>query len=254
MKKILILTFIWFALISCDNRFDFIAGYNHAPVLSLTATGNNTATTGSLPQGSATNSGNNNTITLLDSVKTSFKHGAANYTFTVNISDVDVNISSISAAITSGMAKVQMNGSDIPTVIPAKSGPLEFTLSQFSDGQIDFVVTITDQFKSTANFKLTLVAFKNLSPVAGFTYAQNNINSDPYQYAFDATKCYDKDQRFGGGIQAYSWVVNGKTLPPITNPIMNWVFPNPGGYQVSLYAIDNDGTSSSIVTQQITVK
>jgi hypothetical protein len=254
MKKILILTLIGLSLAACDNRFDFIAGYNHAPVLTLTGTGNNTTTNGSLPQGTVTNTGNNNTITLLDSVKTSFKHGAVNYSFTVNISDTDVNISSISAGITSGAAKVQMNGEALPTVIPAKGGPLQFILSEFTDGQIDFVVTITDQFKATANFKLTLIAFKNLPPVASFLYAQNNINSDPYQYSFDASRSYDKDQRLGGGIQAYSWVVNGKTLPPITNPIMNWVFPSPGGYQVSLYAIDNDGTSSLVNTQQITVK
>jgi hypothetical protein len=255
MKKIffvLVAASLW----SCDDRFNFLSNYNNAPEITLTGTGNNTTTGGSLPGGDKTTSSNGNTITLVDSVKTSFKHGAVNYTYTINLSDPDNNITDISLGLFSGTGKLLLNNNAIPSSIPTNIGSMLISVSDYlgENGIIGVGVGVKDAFGVTSSIKLQLTAFTNMPPVASFTSAVNNVNGDPYQYQFDASKSYDSDLRFGGGLQGFEWTVNGVKLPITTTPIMNQVFPAAGGYQVSLVVYDNDGVKSLAFTQQITVK
>ena len=255
MKKILFVL-VAASLWSCDDRFNFLSSYNKAPEITFTGTDTHTTNGESLPAGDKTSASNGNTITLIDSVKTSLKHGAVNYTYTINLNDPDNNITDITLGLFSGTAKLKLNNSDVPSSIPTNINSMNITVSDYlgENGLIGVGVGVKDAFGVTSSIKLQLTAFVNLPPVASFTSAVNNVNGDPYQYQFNASASYDTDAKFGGGLQGYEWTVNGVKLPITTTPIMNQVFPAAGGYQVSLAVYDNDGGKSPVVTQQITVK
>ncbi len=84
-------------------------------------------------------------------------------------------------------------------------------------------------------------------PFADFVWApEQPLAGQPVK--FDGSTSAD----FDGEITDYAWDFDGDGAPDATGPVVEWTFPSPGTYQVSLTVTDNDGNQDTF-TQEVEV-
>ena len=111
---------------------------------------------------------------------------------------------------------------------------------------VNFQVSDAYNLQSTAN--LQLLVFSNLSPVANFIATQTG-QFDPLQFQIDASTSYDRDAKYGGAISNYEFTITPNYRVTTNQPIVNYIFPKVGNYQIALMVQDNDSAwSASKVT------
>lgn len=116
-------------------------------------------------------------------------------------------------------------------------------------GKVEIELELSDKVKLSTRSAKTFF-FKNLAPVASFTYRWLTTVS-PYQIELDPSDSYDPDGAQGGGIELYVWRFgDGTAVTAISSDTtVKHTYMNAGSYTVRLKVADNDGGLDS--TEQI---
>ena len=110
--------------------------------------------------------------------------------------------------------------------------------------QIDF--TVKDPYDLEQNSTLFLYVFKNLLPTTSFEMVGLN-NLESLEYKIDASKSFDADDKFGGGLVLFQYVIDNDTTYHPYNT-MNYIFPEIRDYVISVKAMDSDSIWSPYQT------
>jgi hypothetical protein len=216
--------------LSCKDRLDTIGTFPTSPGLKIFAKG-----------------------VLNSSVTDSIKLTNPNYKYyglDLHLSDTDRYYTSLSYQYNQGSGIIINRGDTVHGLLPFFDYRSQSTFFPVGEGLTRITFTASDQFHNTASANISLLAFKNLSPVAFFSVTPLR-NIDSLEYLINASGSYDQDQNFGGGLVQYKYTVERDTILTAQNSIKH-IFSAPGVFTISLQVQDNDGSFSKIVTQQIT--
>ncbi|MEQ9303000.1 MAG: hypothetical protein RJQ14_03725 [Marinoscillum sp.] len=207
------------------------------------------------PQINFVSSNSENTVLLEDSIKTllDIKADPSFYEISLSISDENDNLESVIYSQISGLGTL-LQGEDTirNSNITLNNDVLEFEYYPRNYGAHIFTLTAQDEFGESNQVRVQLVAFENLLPQA--ILGVNRLGRlSPFEYAFDASESFDKDQRFGGGIIEYEFFILDKQYRILT-PEFKFIFPTDGVYDVGLRVKDNNGKWSTRVTTSVTVE
>jgi hypothetical protein len=124
--------------------------------------------------------------------------------------------------------------------------------------QQEGVVTITlktfDSFLSEDTLGFKLCCFKNLQPIAGLRIYNPADYKTPLQKTFDASESFDRDEKYGGEIILYRFLIEGFPFPIETEKSkIDHVFAKNGSYEIGVSVMDNDSTWSEIVFENIMI-
>ena len=154
---------------------------------------------------------------------------------------------------------VNLNGK-ITNVVAGEKIILDFSATQMSSYFIKFTALNDGGGKFASSY--TRVLFDNLPPVAIFEITPKTSDQASLEYYFDATGSYDKDKKFGGGIQSYRYTITKEGVTPPEAEILGevgtaktpYVFPAAGSsYLVLLTVSDNEGLKSQPLTKEIVI-
>lgn len=120
-----------------------------------------------------------------------------------------------------------------------------------SEGLTRIVFKATDQLKNSNSSILELLTFTNLLPVADLQVSPVKI-IDPLEYLLDASRSYDPDRNFGGGIIQYIYQVDGQIIYTSKDQIKH-IFSSPGVYTLTIQTKDNDGGFSTVLSTQVSI-
>lgn len=237
MKKIL-LGIIIISLFSCDKREDFLSGLNEAPVLLIDSKDNP----------------GTNTPTPTTSVIDSFKLSLVPYRLNVASSDDSQN-SSLTAFISPSESFDFIQNS--PVINGTKeeiNGIVYFNPS--TAGTYIINVVAQDKFAVTTTVEAKVVIFNNKPPIIPNIIVTSDPIVDPKEYNLDASSAFDQDNKYGGSIVKYNWVITGSTYTYDVETefsIIQHIFPVAGTYQIKARCLDNDGDWSTfkIVSQVV---
>lgn len=141
---------------------------------------------------------------------------------------------------------------DFPLLLDGtESGSLEF--EALKPGHYFFTLELRDfdDISTTANVDIEVI--NNYRPVAVLELTQTGEFS-PYQVMIDASKSHDPDARWGGALIQYEYSLTGFYTTTSPQPVLQYIYPEPGQYQVGLRVQDNDGEWSEQKIIQIEVK
>lgn len=237
MKNIIFLFIGILLLSSCDDRFDFVADLNQAPIISF------------------------DQLTEVSTIETSFKlgikSGSQEFAFQIFTNDVDGNIVDLQFNFLSGTSTVIFQGEFVEpntSLDISDIDNLSFSLNSITPGMdlrhiVEF--TVTDNFGATSTGLINLEVFENLPPIADLTVRAARI-VDNLEYQLDASGSMDQDEDFGGEISTYIFDINGIEIES-RSAVINHVFSETGNFQISLTVQDNDGVVSETVTDVFTI-
>ena len=120
-----------------------------------------------------------------------------------------------------------------------------------SEGLTRLIFKATDQLNNSNSSALELLTFKNLLPIADLQVSPVKI-IDPLEYLLDASRSYDPDHNFGGGIVQYIYQVDGQIIYTSKDQIKH-IFSSPGVFTITIQAEDNDGGFSSVISKEISI-
>ena len=197
----------------------------------------------------------NSESTLSDSLKLSMKNSQKLYTTKMSVSDLDRNIKEIRYTLKTGEGKILIDGEE------QKGGSIDFTKKEMTqDISISFEpstvgyylieFTAVDLFDKSSTGRLELLGFQNVPPVANITVTPQPVR-ESRQFIVDASKSFDPDASFGGGIRWYRYRFN-QVEKITTESKCNYIFPatqegETGTWQISVSVQDNDGDWSKEV-------
>jgi hypothetical protein len=227
---------ICISICGCDDRFEFANRENRAPRLFFYGDEDNHSLTDSLKRG------------------THLKIGSSSYFLELSAKDPEGQLPSVNFRLESGLAKLFHGQQQLAGSVEVENGIVSLEIVPGGQGTISITFEATDNIGKGAAATFTLVTFDNLSPVASATLLPTKI-SGPYEFEFDASASYDKDQKFGGEVTAYEYVINDTDTIMTSNKVIRHNFPGPGGYRVKYRVHDNEGAISSfVIAQQITLQ
>lgn len=210
-------------LSSCDDRGNFIGGLNSAPELSFVMDGEPT-------------------VVLSDSIKLSVKVAETSYSFEVLLADINNNAKTL-FAIPSSTHRILVNGVDASDGIDVANQRF-FSIEVFSEAPGRKLVELLaiDDFGMEVRLVGDIVFFQNLSPVASLEVSRIGFAS-ALHYELNASSSYDRDAMHGGRVLRYIYQINDKIFESYRDKI-DFIFPTPGKYEVSLTVIDNNEVAS----------
>ncbi len=107
------------------------------------------------------------------------------------------------------------------------------------EGTFQFSFEVNDSYGIKDQKSFELVCFKNLPPVANASAEIIAILS-PMERKINALSSYDKDQKYGGKIEAWEFTISGNK-PVINNKgYLMHIFPESGSCRVKTRVQDND--------------
>lgn len=227
MKSVVITMLLAVLAMGCQDRLTFLDDENEAPVFEVQIT-------------------EDGKVVLVSEVniklKTSQKHGSDRHTFDLQFSDYEEGKMTLSSAVVSGDATVLVNDVALEgdmDVSELENLSVDIVANENNLISVDF--TIADEIGKSGAVTVNIDAFDNMFPVAGFTFDKIALHS-AQQYEFDGSSSYDEDAEYGGGVSYYEWSIDGRTF--VTQEPTFRQDLTPGGYDVGLVVIDNDGGRS----------
>lgn len=217
MKKILFASLFLLPLISCDNRNEYFDNLNKTPEIKIRKSGTQSSF---------------ETI-LSDSIK--LKN--PNYTIEYSIKDEEKLSASVSYILGGGSSSLNALLNQV-LLIPAYTNV----------NKISFVVK--DGFDKISEANLNLTVFENLEPVALAVVTNTKINS-PYEVNISAKTSYDKDAKYGGKIISYEFKIGSTYINETSLNNINYIFNQPGNYQISLRVKDDNNVWSAPFTTYV---
>ncbi|MEC3881813.1 PKD domain-containing protein [Parapedobacter sp. 10938] len=218
------------ASLSCSDREDTIQSFNTPPEIHFVS------------------SADSLTKEMTDSIRY-YEDSPSYYTVSLKLADPNENLWKCAIVLDSGKVTGYYNGMEMerPSVrVDQEFVDLSLSPKQTGNTTIHFVAE--DSFNQTSTATLNLFAFRNLPPVA----QMDNRQVNGYEYAFDATRSHDADERFGGEVVAYEYNISGSVFTT-PQPVVYHVFSGAGTYTVSLRVMDNDGDYSEPLETQIII-
>ncbi len=215
-------------LFSCDNRSEYIDGYNESPSLQVrTASGDVD-------------------FNVVDTVKIVNKSGDIAYNFQLDAKDGNGDIESITYEFKAGTGVIKQDGQILDGNIEYREIlDISIEVTTLGSNVIEFVVT--DKFGQKSTAQLDLIAISNYKPVAVLTSSRVDVLSN-LEYKLDGQESYDADALYGGSVVLYEFTVEGQVILSETN-FINYVFPRSGNYQVKLRVKDSDEEWSDSVSE-----
>lgn len=232
----LLMTVIMIYATSCTDRLGFLDLENEAPEIGI----------------EIVQDGQIQFVTeLTDSLKTSLKVGKDTYNLKMNVSDFEQGSLIVDRTFKNGEAQLRLNGEDFTGPVDVSDvTELDLAVVPNENGELVIDFSLTDEIGKTGSVTFTLVSFNNLFPIANYTHSKIALHSSN-QYEFDASDSFDQDERFGGRVRQYEWTINQNTF--LREDAVFRQDLSPGGYDVSLVVIDNDGGRSEAFNKIITI-
>jgi len=106
-----------------------------------------------------------------------------------------------------------------------------------------------DTFGASDEMKILLTFFGNLPPVAILEI--EDVPGFYYEKKIDASKSYDPDEKYGGKIVLYRFLINGKEIQKEYHPFMYYTFPRTGNYDVRIQVMDDEEEWSTQVYKRL---
>ncbi len=165
---------------ACDQRLDFMDDVNQKPILILPA-----------------DSGN-------------FKRGGDPVRIEILISDPEDQLKKIDFEILEGNGTYMVNGVETESFTLKEKIIGEYVQTIYlrplgMDNIVSNIILIDELGKKEIKtYKLNI--FKNLLPVARFTYTNSGST-----FTFDASTSYDQDAEYGGKIESYKWSIDNQS-------------------------------------------
>lgn len=133
----------------------------------------------------------------------------------------------------------------------AGKGQLE--LRPLQAGNFTFVVEARDLAGRAGTALVQAVAFDNLLPVAVLKAVQTDSLASG-QVRLNATGSFDRDARWGGKVMRYEFKIGDFYQATVTRSQINYIFPEPGTYRLTLRVQDDDDAWSEPVVQDFIVE
>lgn len=238
--KLLIVLFIVGALSSCDDKIRELEDLNSAPLIQYFQPGM-TEWENAKPD-----------LVITDSVKVWNNSNNATYPLLLHIFDHNYNLDEI---------KISSQNPDLSFFVNDASYIREFKTKEFveeynlafrhnKNSLEEFKVSAVDDFGATNTLTLRLKFIDNLLPVSALQIILKSGKDRMYQLYGQGS--YDKDQKYGGKIVEYEFVIDNVVINT-TQPNIFHIFAV-GDHVVKLRVKDNDNVWSEYATQYVTVK
>ena len=218
MKKIIYFLFLGLIISSCSDYEDCFEDKNDAPQIKLT-----------------TNNGQEFPESFLDSLKIENKF----YTLKYKVEDEEINLA------------IEYSCDKESTTIKHEDGKLIINPTELGEHKIQ--LKTMDGFGRESSHDVTIVAFDNLPPVAKLDLIEGEGMLHKYERKIDASKSFDKDEKFGGKITMYEFRVENQEFIRTPDNFMDYIFPRSGSYRISLRVQDHNGVWSETITKRFPV-
>lgn len=184
------------------------------------------------------------------------------YVITLDYPEQDLK--ALSYEITSGHAKLYVDGSELPDNKIPVSNKAEIVIKPTALKPISILFKAADDNNKIKEAILDLNVFDNLKPTASLHIvvkpvekpAENSrvlpMSEGGYSCYLDASGSYDQDNKFGGEIVKYHFTINGKDIYTNDGEIKYSI--SRGTHTITVSVQDNDGAWSSPTTRTITVE
>ena len=120
----------------------------------------------------------------------------------------------------------------------------KIVISAHRTGKRKFILSTKDIFGATDQLTIDFECFENLKPVAILEI--EDIPGFRFEKKLNASKSYDQDEKYGGKISLYRFIVNKKEIDKTYHSEINYTFPLSGEYKIELQVRDNDNTWSDV--------
>ncbi|MTI33308.1 hypothetical protein [Xanthovirga aplysinae] len=253
MKRYYLLPIFTLALLaSCDNSDEYIERMNQKPEIFL-VTDMDVIDSEENSSEQQEEEGDSELVEefqlvkqLSDSVK--IQQG---FQFTITVEDFSGNLNSVRLRDLVYQSGFLVEGNQVIDqeleLIPGEQRTLFY--HPYIEGQHNIVLQAEDAFGEMDQLELNLIVFGNVGPTASFESEKLNH----LLYKFDASNSYDGDERFGGKVMKYTFLIAGQTIEAYS-PDINFKFSEVGDYNVGLIVEDNEGTPSAMYSEFISVK
>lgn len=231
--KIYSIAFSLISLASCNNRELYVQDLNYKPEISFV-------------------SGNPDKTVLTDSVKLSLKSPDKASEFFITYRDLNNDLKEVTYSLDPGAGKLFQNNQEVTGRLTI-SEKNEMRYEPSALGQHKLTFTAEDKFGEKKSILANIHVFSNLSPVANLTLNPIKVLS-AYEYELDASSSFDGDGKWGGGINVYTFFVNGRQIFKTNKSKMPYIFPEPGNYNVSVTVQDSDGAESTKTLTGVTIQ
>lgn len=224
------LLFLLFILSSCDDREEWASSLNVAPEITIEGAEDGV---------------------LVDRLKyIEVCDNCAEFRYTAQ--DLNGDIRSIQYSILQGSGRVLQNDEEVGS-LGINQTVFYYAPDEYGPHTIE--VTVVDAFGETDTDRIELDVFENEPPVPIIT-ARQALDTSPLDYILDASQSTDGDQEYGGFIVNYHYRIalpeNDIDINTSRNTI-NYVFPEPGNYDVFLRVMDSDSVWSDVVNTPIII-
>ena len=239
VKYVAIISIITTVASCAPNRFESILEDNSSPLISLNK--------GELDE--------NGVWKLTERFKIGLKTGKI--PISINVKGEDPEGFNLTVDVNKDEEVEIFDQNNTPLEFPLQlenSEEASFFLSVENTGLYEVDIILTDELGKTSLATITIDAFINEIPVAV-------INPDPRyigvasrnEYEIIGSGSYDNDQAWGGSVSYYEWTINNSDEFITETPYFRQSL-EPGGYNVTLTVIDNDGVRSEKVSELITIQ
>lgn len=218
MRKIIIFFLVATIFASCSDRYEALAELNLAPVIGIQKEG-----------------------FVVKNLKDSTKlFPNSYYNLNVIMSDTNTNIQSLYFEAIPQKSKFFYGQTEYFSSLPVANKNVFFNLLPTEIGVERYTFTLTDRFGKTDEAKLELVTFANIAPIVDFVVTAKRQN-DPLEYELDGNASKDGDEKYGGKVSSYRWVINNTETLNSLAPAIRYIFPQQGLFKVDLDVKDNEG-------------
>ncbi|GHU94714.1 hypothetical protein FACS1894156_3260 [Bacteroidia bacterium] len=146
-------------------------------------------------------------LDAVDTIKTSAVSQKRTYVLPIEAQDENGNMNTLLVNATGGDAAILVDGQPNTEAIELSkerynfSREVEFTPN--SDGKHNVSVRVKDDFGNIASLEKTVYSFTNMRPKVECTIIDNvRVYPDNTLYTIDFSKCFDRDERWGGKIDS----------------------------------------------------
>lgn len=186
--------------------------------------------------------------TITDSVK--FYNDANNlpYSVSMRLRDINNNFGFISLESAQSYNQFYVNDDIFEQNFLVELDSFSLSLKNGFDFNKNFSVKVEDTWGKNHNVNFALTYFSNQAPVADLRTNVINVN----EYELDGSNSFDKDQKWGGFIRTYEFVINNSFVITTNQAKVKHVFSF-GVHNIKLRVKDNDDVWSQTVSVNISV-
>jgi hypothetical protein len=120
-------------------------------------------------------------------------------------------------------------------------------------GAMSFFLSVEDEDGKAGTALVKIISLANLKPQAALGVQQTDANA-PYEVRISADGSKDADEAWGGAVSKYEYTLEGFYTTVTTLKQINYIYPAPGRYRITLRVQDNEGAWSDPVSREVVVE